>query len=87
MVNTSQSTPTVFYAHGSCRTDLKKPSGSMLYRQRKVLLREWRTPAFRSWTPSTHTRLILPLSIAIFALDLSVRSARAEACSTQDSYI
>ena len=32
-------------------------------------------------------RVVLPLSIAIFALDLSVRSARAEARSAQDSCI
>ena len=59
----------------------------MPYRQRQVLLNEWRIPRLSQLDALDSIRLLLPLSIAIFALDLSVRSACAEARFTQDSYV
>ena len=52
--DTSQRTPTVLYAHGSCVRQ-GALSGSMRCRHRQVLLSEWRTPPFAAGRPRLDT--------------------------------
>jgi hypothetical protein len=82
--DTSQRTPTVLYAHGSCVRQ-GALSGSMRCRHRQVLLSEWRTPAFRSWARYTspaalHRHLHWTSLYAAHAPRLAPRRTRVFEC-------
>ena len=85
--DTSQRTPTVLYAHGSCggRVHITRADACCAVIVESSCVSG--APRLSQLGALDSMRRLLPLSIAIFALDRSMRSARAEARCTQDSYI